>query len=170
MRGMDSKESSVQIQQSGASMQSFAHVTNDNGGRVYTGFRGLTSVDLGYEKGDDLFSLINVNTEPTATEKYLSIFEQIWSDPTRLEDVTETLCEHISEIYKENSPERVYFLMLYNIFNEFLEDLNEDLLPNDRTGYQDTVIWNTLYKFQQDAATGLINNSKPITVVFWPIA
>ena len=28
--------------------------------------------------------------------------------------------------------------MLYNIFTEFLEDINEDVLPNDRTGYQDT--------------------------------
>ena len=47
--------------------------------------------------------------------------------------------------------------MLYNIFNEFLEDINEDVLPNDRTGYQDTLVWNKLFNFQRDAAIGIIN-------------
>ena len=53
--------------------------------------------------------------------------------------------------------EKIYFLMLYNIFNEFLEDLNEDVLPNDLTGYKNSVVWNKLYNFQRDAATGIIN-------------
>lgn len=60
-------------------------------------------------------------------------------------------------MYRENSPERIYFLILYNIFSEFLEDLNEDILPNDRTGYRDTIIWKKLFNFQRDAATGIIN-------------
>jgi SNF2 family DNA or RNA helicase len=47
--------------------------------------------------------------------------------------------------------------MLYSIFSEFLEDVNADVLPNERTGYQDTIIWNKLYSFQKDAATGIIN-------------
>ncbi|MEZ5509757.1 MAG: hypothetical protein R3F47_07625 [Gammaproteobacteria bacterium] len=55
--------------------------------------------------------------------------------------MTTRVCDHIASVYQENSPERIYFLMLYNIFNEFLEDLNEDLLPNDRTGYKDSLIW-----------------------------
>ena len=47
--------------------------------------------------------------------------------------------------------------MLYNIFNEFLEDISEDVLPNDLTGYQDSLIWQKLFNFQRDAATGIIN-------------
>jgi hypothetical protein len=77
--------------------------------------------------------------------------------PDKLEDVTARLCDHIASVYQENSPERIYFLMLYNIFKEFLEDVNEDVLPNDRTGYQDSLIWQKLFNFQRDAATGLIN-------------
>ena len=60
-------------------------------------------------------------------------------------------------MYAENSPERIYFLMLYNLFAEFLDDISEDVLPNDLTGYKDTEIWNKLYNFQKDAATGIIN-------------
>ncbi|MCF6311503.1 MAG: DEAD/DEAH box helicase [Verrucomicrobiales bacterium] len=47
--------------------------------------------------------------------------------------------------------------MLYNIFSEFLEDINEDVLPNDLTGYEDSAVWKKLYNFQRDAAVGIIN-------------
>ena len=71
--------------------------------------------------------------------------------------MTDLICDHIASVYQENSPQRIYFLMLYSIFSEFLEDVSEDVLPNERTGYQDSVIWQKLYNFQQDAATGIIN-------------
>ena len=60
-------------------------------------------------------------------------------------------------MYAENSPERIYFLILYNLFSEFLDDISEDVLPNDLTGWRDTEIWKRLYNFQRDAATGIIN-------------
>lgn len=47
--------------------------------------------------------------------------------------------------------------MLYNIFKDFLEDINADVMPNDLTGYQDTLVWNKLFNFQKDAAVGIIN-------------
>ena len=34
----------------------------------------------------------------------------------------------------------------YNIFNEFLEDISDDELPNEATGFKDSKIWGTLYK------------------------
>jgi superfamily II DNA or RNA helicase len=88
---------------------------------------------------------------------YLQLFDQIWNDPTKLEDVTTAICDHIASVYQENSPERIYFLMLYNIFRDFLDDIDEDVLPNDRTGYQDTLVWKKLFNFQRDAAIGIIN-------------
>ena len=67
------------------------------------------------------------------------------------------MCEHIAAVYTENSPESVYFLILFNLFNEFLEDISEDVMPNDLTGYQDSLIWAKLFNFQKDAAIGIIN-------------
>lgn len=64
--------------------------------------------------------------------------------------------KHIASGYQENSPESIYFLMLY-ILNEFLDEIDEDVLPNDRTGYQDTLIWKKLFNYQRDAATGIFN-------------
>ena len=75
----------------------------------------------------------------------------------KVADVTELIREHIAAVYQENSPQRIYFLMLFSIFSEFLEDVSEDVLPNERTGYQESAIWQKLYSFQKDAATGIIN-------------
>lgn len=77
--------------------------------------------------------------------------------PSKVADVTESICEHIASVYQENPPDRIYFQILFNIFNEFLSDISEDVLPNDLTGYQDSLVWNKLFNFQRDAAVGIIN-------------
>ncbi|QWF72100.1 DEAD/DEAH box helicase family protein [Methylomonas paludis] len=140
-----------------APMQQFACVANKDTAAVYTALHGFTAVDLGYQQGNAVSNFVTKIDEPTHTTMYLNLFEQIWNDKEKLDDVTARLSEHITAVYQENSPERIYFLMLYNIFNEFLEDLNEDVLPNDRTGYLDSLIWKKLFNFQRDAATGIIN-------------
>ncbi|MCT5252107.1 helicase-related protein [Pseudomonas aeruginosa] len=140
-----------------APMQPFIGVCAQSSEAVYMPVQGFTAVDLGYQKGNALSNIVTRFDEPAHTGMFLSLFEQIWNDREKLEDVTARLCDHIASVYQENAPERIYFLMLYNIFREFLEDVSEDVLPNDRTGYQDTVIWNKLFNFQRDAATGLIN-------------
>ena len=140
-----------------APMQQFACLNSQNTEAAYMPLHGFTAVDLGYQQGDAVSNLINKIDEAPLTTTYLQLFDQIWNDDSKLEDVTKNICAHIESVYQENSPEKIYFLMLYNIFNEFLEDLNEDVLPNDLTGYQDSVVWNKLFNFQRDAATGIIN-------------
>ena len=139
-----------------APMQQFAGVEQDEEQYLYNPLHGFTAVDLGYQSGDAVSNFVN-RIEKPMTETYLNLFDQIWKDDEKVEDVTQRLTQHISTIYQENSPERVYFLMLYNIFNEFLEDINEDVLPNDLTGYQDSLIWKKLFNYQRDASTGIIN-------------
>lgn len=140
-----------------APMQQFACVQNGQEEIAYMPLHGFTAVDLGYQRGDAVSNIVNRVDESTFTATYLQLFEQIWNDPEKLEDVTSAICDHIDSVYQENSPERIYFLMLYNIFSEFLSDIDEDVLPNDRTGYQDTLVWNKLFNYQKDAAIGLIN-------------
>jgi SNF2 family DNA or RNA helicase len=138
----------------GAPMQQFA-VVDDRA--VYQPIQGFTSADLGYERGNAVSNVVTKLDEAPMATTYLQLFDQIWDNSAQLDDVTEAVREHIAAVYAENSPQRVYFLILYNLFAEFLDDLNEDVLPNDLTGYQDTAIWDSLYNFQRDAATGIIN-------------
>ena len=124
---------------------------------VYFPLQGFTAVDLGYQKGEALSNFVNKFSGEDVTRQFLSTFDQIWQDEEKLEDVTDQVIENISNLYAENSPERIYFVMLFNIFSEFLQDINEDVLPDDRTGYEDSVVWNKLFNFQRDAAVGIIN-------------
>lgn len=140
-----------------APMQQFACLENGQRDIVYQPLHGFTAADLGYQQGDAVSNYVTANNDTAFSSQFLTLFEQIWSDQDKVEDVTDRLCEHIATVYRENAPERIYFLMLFNIFNEFLEDLTEDVLPNDLTGYQDSLIWQKLYNFQRDAATGIIN-------------
>ena len=141
----------------GAPMQQFACVAAPQDDAVYIPLHGFTAVDLGYQQGNAVSNFVNKMDDPIATRTFMDLFHQIWQDPAKVSDVTDLICDHVASVYQENSPQRIYFLMLYSIFSEFLEDVSEDVLPNERTGYQDSVIWQKLYNFQRDAATGIIN-------------
>lgn len=151
------RKATFRSNRSKAPMQQFACVQAGEADTAYMPLHGFTAVDLGYQQGNAVSNLVNKMDDVAFTNTYLTLFEQIWNDQEKVVDVTEQICEHIASVYQENSPERIYFLMLYNIFNEFLEDLDEDVLPNDRTGYQETLIWKKLFNYQKDAATGIIN-------------
>ncbi|WP_294556306.1 helicase-related protein [uncultured Mailhella sp.] len=140
-----------------APMQSMACVRNRDSAAVYIPLQGFTAVDLGYQQGNAISNFINRFDDPAITLKYLQLFDTVWNDADKVQDVTEQVCEHISSVYVENSPERLYFLILYNIFREFLDDISDDVLPNDRTGYQNTLVWKKLFNYQRDAAVGIIN-------------
>ncbi len=151
------KKATFRSNTSKAPMQQFMHVAASEGDFAYMPLNGFTAVDLGYQKGDAVSNFVNRMDEPEHTKKYLGLFDQIWTDLENVKDVTEAICEHIESVYQENSPERIYFTMLYNIFHEFLDEVDEDVLPNDLTGYRETAVWQKLYNFQQDAAAGIIN-------------
>ena len=90
--------------------------------------------------------------------KYLfSMFDEIWNDKSKVEDITETIVEMIGSAYQENAPEFIYYVILYNIFTEFLNDITEDNMPNEATGFKDTKILNMLYDFQKDGVISIIN-------------
>lgn len=135
-------------------MQSFAAIDDRLN---YVPISGFTTTDLGYEQGSAVSNIVMKQDEPSTTQAFLSVFEQTWKKPELLKDVTDEILEQIATVYAENSPARIYFFTLYNLFADYLEDISEDVLPNDRTGYQETKIWKSLYNFQRDAATGIIN-------------
>lgn len=138
-------------------MQQFACIEGEQKTSVYMPLSGFTAVDLGYQRGNAVSNFVNKMDDPTLTTAYLQLFNQIWNDTEKVRDITAQVCEHIAAVYTENSPESVYFLILFNLFKEFLEDVSEDVMPNDLTGYQDSLIWKKLFNFQRDAAIGIIN-------------
>lgn len=138
-------------------LPSFINIENGKQQTTYMPIQGLSTIDLGYERGDYIANFINKFDDYNSTRTYIELFQQVWADDEKMENITAEVIEYISTVYKENSPEFIYFVILYNIFNEFLEDINDDLLPNEATGFKETEIWNRLYSFQKDAVIGIIN-------------
>ena len=135
----------------------FIYVDNGENESVYMPINGFTSTDLGYEKDNMMFNLIN-KLDGDYTRLFFNQFKNVWDDDATLEDVTTSITDYISSAYIDNAPEYIYFITLYNIFNEFLDDImSEDYMPNERTGYKNSIIWNKLYNFQRDGAIGIIN-------------
>lgn len=137
-------------------MNNFLLVEEEDEAYTYSPMNTFTTIDLGCERGNNLTNMIMRMENPASTE-FLQVFDSIWSDGENLSNVTEEVIEMISSVYQENAPELVYFMTLYNIFSEFLEDISEDVLPNEATGFKDSVIWNKLFNFQKDAALAIIN-------------
>lgn len=140
-----------------------SNITNENmmgfinlDDKSYTPITGFTTSELGCEKGDNAYTMIQKIEAPFSTS-YIALFDNLWNDSERLQEVTNEVIENITAAYNENSPDFIYFVTLYNIFNEFLEDISEDVLPNEATGFKDSKIWNLLYNFQKDAALAIIN-------------
>lgn len=140
-----------------APMQQFAHIQKSGTETAYMPLSGFTAVDLGYQRGDAVSSYTQVMDEPQFAQTYLNLFDQIWHDQEKLRDVTAEVLEHIESVYQENPAERVYFLILYNLFSDFLSEIDEDVLPKDRTGYLESLVWQKLFNYQRDAAVGVIN-------------
>lgn len=140
----------------GGIISGFMNVVGGVSNTTYMPLNGFTTADIGCERGNNIINPVNRISAPIS-DKYIRIFNQVWNDKNLLEDVTEQVIEGITAAYNENSPKFVYFVALYNIFNEFLEGISEDVLPNEATGFKETQIWNKLYDFQRDAALAIIN-------------
>ena len=140
-----------------------SNVTNENmmgflcvDDKAYNPIQGFTTVDLGCERGNNAYTMIQKMPAPFSMS-YLQLFDQLWNDTARMQEVTEEVIDTITAAYNENSPDFIYFFTLYNIFNEFLEDISEDVLPNEATGFKKSKIWNMLFNYQKDAALAIIN-------------
>ena len=137
-------------------MGGFMTVTGQSSNVAYMPIGGFTTVDIGCDRGNNSYNMTN-HFEAPFSAQYIQLFESLWNDKKKLQDVTDVVIENISTAYNENSPEFIYYMTLYHVFSEFLDDISEDELPNEATGFKQSKIWNMLYDFQRDAVLAIIN-------------
>lgn len=150
------KKATFKSNVTGENMGGFMTVASPAEQTAYMPINGFTTVDIGCERGNNSYNMVNSLEAPFSTQ-YMQLFETLWNDKDKMQDVTEMIISNISTAYNENSPEFIYFMTLYNVFSEFLDDISEDVLPNEATGFKQSKIWDMLYDFQRDAVLAIIN-------------
>jgi len=136
-------------------LQDMFIVETTAGNVVYLPFNGFTADTLGYEHGP-YASAISTRMADALVTPFSTRFKEVWANGS-LRDVTEQLSEYVSNVYRDNEPELVYFLVLKYLFEEALKDFDADSMPNTGVGYEDSLVWKKLFDFQHDAAIAIIN-------------
>ncbi len=136
--------------------QTMINIQGEENGVHYVPVEGFTTADLGYESnGSKLVGIMKID-DTMQSRYFIDEFDRLWNSD-QLQDITGAVVDYISSCYTENSPEFIYFIILYNIFKEFLQDLDEDNMPNEATGFKNSLIWSKLYNFQRDGVVGIVN-------------
>ena len=84
-------------------MMGFMNVDSNS----YMPLNGFTTIDLGCERGNNAYYPIQ-KTDTPMSQFYLDLFEQIWNDEARLQEVTDEVVDSITTVYSENSPDYIY--------------------------------------------------------------
>ena len=135
------------LKQPNPAQQRLVYIDNEEDAIAINGTVDFTTDGLGFTAS----SRMDMNTcmyGKEYTKHFLQMFDRIWEDDSIVEDVKEKVLEQMQIIYKENTPEFIYFVTLYNIFKDYLDELTEENMVKVKTGFKETAIWNKLYKFQ----------------------
>ncbi len=136
--------------------QNMFHINNTDDAFVVHGASHFTAAGLGEVKSDGFEINTGVSDKET-TKQLLQWFETIWNDDKAAQDIKGELLAHLEYLASEKPANLVYFITLYNIFKDYLGDINEDSIIRSKTGFKDTLAWNKLYKFQRDGVMGAID-------------
>ncbi len=124
--------------------------------RVITGHCPLSTDGLGLTPGNQ-FSLIQCSEGGTESAMLGQWFEMLWGSVPATAAAKENLLANLQAIVQHKAPSLVYHLVLYNLFKDLGDELDEERIIKSATGIRDTVVWKKLFKFQRDGAVGGID-------------
>lgn len=143
-------------QRSGAVSQTLYHVAGDSSNLAIQGSSNFTTAGLGYTESSS-FDMNMGFTDTENTSALLSWFDSIWNNQVAVQEAKGLLQQQLELLFKDQPPQFIYFLTLYNIFKDFINDIDEEKIIRSKTGFKNTIVWNKLYKFQRDGVLGAID-------------
>jgi SNF2 family DNA or RNA helicase len=151
---LEEKASVRLVQQAGAVHQHITHVNSHSESIAINGaqFNGQ-GIGLTESNGFDMISHANADQ----AKELLGFFNRVWGSKEQVKDAKALLQAELAKFTADQTPQFIYFITLYNLFKDFVGDLQEDKILKIKTGFKDTIVWNKLYKFQKDGVLGAID-------------
>jgi hypothetical protein len=145
-----------QVKQAGMVGNNLFHIQHpDHSGFAVNGSSQFTTSGLGYSESPGFHMNMGV-ADNENTRALLGWFDTLWNS-NAVEDAKQALLHQLQTLYRDCSPQFIYFLTLYNLFKDFIEDIDEEKIIRSKTGVKDTAVWNKLYRFQRDGVIGAID-------------
>jgi hypothetical protein len=137
-----------------------SHIRRGEVSAAIIGSSNFTTRGLGLAAGNSNVELNLVVADDRDRADLHRWFEELWNDTSRVEDVKQRVLAYLLQVYADQSPEFIYYKMLFELFRRFIEEgqsidetLRQIRLP-------DTGIWKALFSFQRDGARSAINKIK----------
>ena len=80
------------------SMPGFLNIKGDEDLYTYMPFNEFTTTELGCERGNNIFQLVQRMPSPMS-DSYLKYFNEFWEDRDNFTDVTDAIIENIENVY-----------------------------------------------------------------------
>ncbi len=116
----------------------------------------LTTDGLGLTPGNGM-SLIQCTDSPQEVPLFSQWFESIWQSVSENGEAKKEFLESLQSIVDHKEPSLIYHAILYHLFKDRGEELDEEKIIKTATGIKNTVVWKKLYKFQRDGVVGAID-------------
>jgi len=136
--------------------QAFMAVSNSAASHVITGACPFVTDGFGLTPSDQ-FGLVQAAETAEESAQLSAWFERVWSsipsDPRAKAD----LLAVVGDLASHKAPALIYFLMLYHLFKDLSEELDEERIVKSATGIRDSIVWKKLFRFQRDGVVGAID-------------
>lgn len=116
----------------------------------------FSATGLGYVNSESVM-LNQMIIDSKFNQQIKNQIDYIWNDEKVVKDVKADVLKKLETLYRDHSPEFLYFVTLYNIFKTFLEENEQGDAIQSASGFKNSVVWNKLYNFQRDGVVGAIN-------------
>ncbi len=137
------------------------HARQGNRDQALLGSSNFTIPGLGFGSNPNVELNLVVDGDRDRAD-LLAWFDEWWHDDERTLDVKENVLAHLDRLYRNQSPQFIYYLTLFHLFGDLLDaqqDANDALTSVE---LPDTEIWQALFEFQQDGAKAIIRKLKDL--------
>jgi len=124
--------------------------------RVITGNCSFSTEGLGITPGNQ-FGLIQLSESVEECALLGSWFTTQWDSLPAAPEAKNDFLAMLRELIEHKEPSLVYYLILYRLFKDMGEELDEERIIKSATGIRNTTVWKKLYKFQRDGVVGAID-------------